>query len=175
MWGDPDRFEKQYYGRFPGLDAFFCGDYAVKDSDGFIWVAGRADEVLKVAGHRLGTYEIESSIVSYKAATEAAVVPVPDPLKGEVPIAFVVLKQGYSPSNELRTDIKHWVRTSFSPIAEPSRVFFVNKLPKTRSGKIMRRLIKAVAEGRPLGDVATLEDEASVEEVKEAYKDLEVS
>ena len=94
MYGDPDRFESQYYSRFPGKDYFFCGDYAIKDLDGYIWVAGRADEVLKVAGHRLGTYEIESAIVSHGAVSEAAVVAVPDPIKGEVPIAFVMLEAG---------------------------------------------------------------------------------
>ena len=174
MWGDPDRYEKQYYGRFPGRDFFFCGDYAVKDRDGYIWVAGRADEVLKVAGHRLGTYEIESAIVSHHAASEAAVVAIPDSIKGEVPIAFVVLKQGFSASEELRAEVRRWVRDGFSPIAEPSRVFFVSKLPKTRSGKIMRRLLRAVAEGRPLGDVATLEDETSVEEARRAYEGLDL-
>ncbi len=174
MYGDPERYEKQYYERFPGRNLFFCGDYAVKDKDGYIWVAGRADEVLKVAGHRLGTYEIESSIVSHHAASEAAVVGIPDQIKGEVPIAFVVLKQGFAPSEELRGEVRRRVRDGFSPIAEPSRVFFVTKLPKTRSGKIMRRLLRAVAEGKPLGDVATLEDETSVEEARRAYEGMEV-
>jgi len=174
MHGDPERFEKQYYSRFPGTDFFFAGDYAVKDKDGYIWVAGRADEVLKVAGHRLGTYEIESAIVSHRAASEAAVVAVPDPIKGEVPIAFVVLKQGHLPSEELRKEVRKWVREGFSPVAEPSHVFFVSKLPKTRSGKIMRRLLRAVAEGKPLGDTATLEDETSVEEASRAFHELEM-
>jgi acetyl-CoA synthetase len=174
MWGDPERYDKTYFQRFPGKDYFFCGDYAVKDSDGYIWVAGRADEVLKVAGHRIGTYELESSIVSHKAASEAAVVAVPDQIKGEVPIAFVVLRHGFAPSEQLRAEVKAWVRENYGPIAEPSQVFFVSKLPKTRSGKIMRRVVKAVAEGRPLGDIATLEDEASVEEVRQAYESLKV-
>jgi len=174
MWGDPERYEKQYFERFGARGYFYCGDYAVKDNDGYIWVAGRADEVLKVAGHRIGTFELESSIVSHKAASEAAVVAIPDPIKGEVPIAFVVLRQGFAPSEELRREIRLWVRSNFSPIAEPSQVYFVNKLPKTRSGKIMRRLVKAVAEGKPLGDVATLEDEASVDEVKKAYESLTI-
>jgi len=174
MWGDPERYSKQYFEKF-AKGYFYCGDYAVKDLDGYIWVAGRADEVLKVAGHRIGTFELESAIVSHRAASEAAVVAVPDAIKGEVPIAFVVLKQGQLPSEELRKEIRAWVREHLSPIAEPSKVLFVNKLPKTRSGKIMRRLIKAVAENRPLGDVATLEDEASVDEVKTAYESLTVS
>ncbi|HKT21513.1 MAG TPA: AMP-binding protein, partial [Nitrososphaerales archaeon] len=174
MWGDAERYAKQYFGRFP-MGHFYCGDYAVKDGDGYIWVAGRADEVLKVAGHRIGTFELESAIVSHKAASEAAVVSIPDQVKGEVPIAFVVLRQGFPPSDDLRKEIRLWVRSSFSPIAEPSQVYFVNKLPKTRSGKIMRRLVKAVAEGKPLGDVATLEDEASVDEVKRAYESLTIT
>jgi acetyl-CoA synthetase len=174
MWGDPERYAKQYFERFSPKGYFYCGDYAVKDNDGYIWVAGRADEVLKVAGHRIGTFELESSIVSHSAASEAAVVAIPDPIKGEVPIAFVVLKQGNAPSDELRKELRLWVRNNFGAIAEPAQVYFVNKLPKTRSGKIMRRLVKAVAEGRPLGDVATLEDEASVEEVKQAYESLTV-
>jgi acetyl-CoA synthetase len=174
MYGDPDRFESQYFSRFPGKDYFFCGDYAVKDLDGYIWVAGRADEVLKVAGHRLGTYEIESAIVSHPSASEAAVVAVPDAIKGETPIAFVVLKQGQVPSEGLRVEVRKWVRDGFSPIAEPSKVFFVSKLPKTRSGKIMRRLLKAVAEGKEMGDMATLEDETSIEEARRAYAELGV-
>jgi acetyl-CoA synthetase len=175
MQNEPERYSMQYFERFPGKGYFFCGDYAVKDADGYIWVAGRADEVMKVAGHRIGTYEIESSLVSHHAASEAAVVAIPDAIKGEVPIAFVVLKQNHAPSDELRIELRKWVRQNFGPIAEPNQVYFVNKLPKTRSGKIMRRLVKAIAEGRPLGDVATLEDEASVEEVKQAYQSLKVS
>ncbi|MDG7020308.1 MAG: acetate--CoA ligase [Nitrososphaerota archaeon] len=175
MWGDPERYAKQYFERFSAKGYFYCGDYAVKDKDGYIWVAGRADEVLKVAGHRIGTFELESSIVSHKAASEAAVVAIPDPVKGEVPIAFVVLREGFAPSEELRKEVRLWVRNGFSPIAEPTQVYFVNRLPKTRSGKIMRRLVKAVAEGKPLGDVATLEDEASVDEVKQAYRGLKVT
>ncbi len=175
MWGDPERYEKQYFERFAPRGYFFCGDYAIKDNDGYIWVAGRADEVLKVAGHRIGTFELESSIVSHKAASEAAVFCIQYAINVEVTIAFVVLKQGFTAGEELRREIRLCVRANFSPIAEPSQVYFVNKLPKTRSGKIMRRLVKAVAEGKPLGDMATLEDEASVEEVKQAYESLTVS
>jgi acetyl-CoA synthetase len=174
LYGDPERYNKVFYERIPGNNYFFAGDYAVKDKDGYIWVAGRADEVLKVAGHRIGTYEIESSLVSHKAVAEAAVVGVPDPVKGETPVAFVLLKQGYEPTDELRAELKKWVRNTFGPIAEPSQIFFVNKLPKTRSGKIMRRLIKAIADGKPLGDITTLEDEASVEEVKQVYENLKI-
>jgi len=170
IWGDPERYIRTYWSKFPGM--FYAGDYAIKDQDGYIWVLGRADEVIKVAGHRLGTYELESALISHKAVAEAAVVGVPDPIKGEVPIAFVVLKQGFAPSDELRKELREHVRKTIGPIAEPAQIFFVTKLPKTRSGKIMRRLLKAVATGAPLGDMTTLEDETSVEEAKRAYEEL---
>ncbi|MEM4969729.1 MAG: acetate--CoA ligase [Sulfolobales archaeon] len=172
MWGDPDGYRRIYFERIPGKGYFFTGDYAVRDNDGYIWVIGRADEVLKVAGHRIGTYELESVLVSHKAVAEAAVVGVPDPVKGEVPIAYVVLKEGYQPSKELAEELREWVRNNYGPIAVPNNIFFVTKLPKTRSGKIMRRLVKAVAIGAPLGDITTLEDEAAVEEVKKAYEEF---
>lgn len=170
IWGDPDRYVKTYWSRFPGY--FYAGDYAIKDQDGYIWVLGRADEVIKVAGHRLGTYELESALISHKAVAEAAVIGVPDPIKGEVPIAYVVLRQGHSPSDDLRKELRAHVRATIGPVAEPAQIFFVTKLPKTRSGKIMRRLLKAVATNAPLGDVTTLEDETSVDEAKKAYEEL---
>jgi acetyl-CoA synthetase len=172
MWGDPSGYRKIYFERIAGKGYFFTGDYAVKDMDGYIWVIGRADEVLKVAGHRIGTYELESVLVSHKAIAEAAVVGIPDPIKGEIPIAYVVLKEGYTPSRELAEELKEWVRSNYGPIAVPNNIFFVTKLPKTRSGKIMRRLVKAVATGSSLGDITTLEDETAVEEVKKAYEEF---
>ncbi len=171
IYKDPDRYIKTYWSKFPVL-LYYSGDFAIKDEDGYIWVLGRADEVLKVAGHRIGTAEIESALIQHPAVAESAVVGKPDPVKGEVPVAFVVLKQGYTPSPELAKELKMWVRKTIGPVAEPSEVYFVTKLPKTRSGKIMRRLIKAVLLGQPLGDVSTLEDEASVEEVKRAYEEF---
>ncbi len=170
IWGDPDRYIKTYWSRFPGM--FYAGDYAVKDSDGYIWVLGRADEVLKVAGHRLGTYELESALIEHPAVAEAAVIGIPDEIKGEAPIAYVVLKQGVQPGEALIRELRDHVRKTIGPIAEPAHIFFVTKLPKTRSGKIMRRLLRAVAMNAPLGDVTTLEDEASVEEAKKAYEEL---
>jgi acetyl-CoA synthetase len=173
MWGDPDGYRRIYFEKIaPGKGFFYTGDYAVRDNDGYIWVLGRADEVLKVAGHRIGTYELESVLVSHKSVAEAAVIGIPDPVKGEVPIAYVVLKEDYKPSRELAEELKEWVRSNYGPIAVPSNIFFVTKLPKTRSGKVMRRLVKAVATGSPLGDTTTLEDEAAVEEVKRAYEEL---
>ncbi|MEM1872983.1 MAG: acetate--CoA ligase [Acidilobaceae archaeon] len=170
LWGDPGRYVATYWSKFPGM--FYTGDYAVKDQDGYIWVLGRADEVLKVAGHRIGTFELESIITMHSAVAEAAVVGVPDPIKGEVPVAFVVLKAEYKPSAELAASIRQWVREKYGPIGEPAHVIFVSKLPKTRSGKIMRRLLIAVATGKPLGDVSTLEDETAVEEARAAYEEL---
>ncbi|MCS7142741.1 MAG: acetate--CoA ligase [Aigarchaeota archaeon] len=169
MLNDPENYFSIYFKRF---GVFYTGDYAVKDADGYIWVLGRADEVLKVAGHRLGTYELESCLVSHPAVAEASVVGVPDELKGEVPAVFVVLKEGYQKSRELKSELKSWIGDNFGRIAEPKYVFLVSKLPKTRSGKIMRRLIKAVLLRRELGDVSTLEDEAAVEEIREAYSSL---
>jgi acetyl-CoA synthetase len=170
IWKDPDRYVRTYWSKFPGM--FYAGDYAVKDEDGYFWILGRADEVIKVAGHRLGTYELESALIQHPAVAEAAVVGVPDPVKGEVPVAYVVLRQGVQPSDQLKAELNNTVRESVGPIATLSSIFFVTKLPKTRSGKIMRRLVKAVVTGQPLGDVTTLEDEASVEEVKKAYEEF---
>jgi acetyl-CoA synthetase len=170
IWKDPDRYVRTYWSKFPGM--FYAGDFAVKDEDGYFWILGRADEVIKVAGHRLGTYELESALIQHPAVAEAAVVGVPDPVKGEVPVAYVVLKQGVQPTEQLRAELNNTVRELVGPIATLSNIFFVTKLPKTRSGKIMRRLVKAVVTGQPLGDVTTLEDEASVEEVKKAYEEF---
>jgi len=168
IWGDPKRYIKTYWSRFPNM--FYTGDYAIKDEDGYIWVLGRADEVIKVAGHRLGTYEVESALISHPAVAESAVAAMPDPIKGEVPVAFVVLKQGVMPSEDLKKELKMHVRNQIGPIAEPAEIFFVSKLPKTRSGKIMRRLLKAISAGTEIGDVTTLEDEAAVEEAKELFR-----
>jgi acetyl-CoA synthetase len=172
MWGDPERYRHVYWEKIPGKGYFFTGDWAIKDKDGYIWVLGRADEVLKVAGHRIGTYELESILVSHKAVAEAAVVGAPDPVKGEVPVAFVTLKEGFTGTGDLKEELKQWVREKYGPIAAPAQIFFVSKLPKTRSGKIMRRLLIAILTNKPLGDITTLEDEAAVEEAKRAYEEL---
>ncbi len=170
IWGDDERYVKTYWSKFPGF--FYPGDYAVKDEDGYFWILGRADEVIKVAGHRLGTYELESALVQHPAVAEAAVVGIPDPVKGEVPVALVVLKQGVQPSSQLKEELNKWVREQVGPVATFKDIHFVTKLPKTRSGKIMRRVIKAVLTNAPIGDLTTLEDESSVEEVKKAYEEL---
>lgn len=170
LWKDPDRFKQAYYGRWPGI--YYSGDYAVRDPEGYFWLLGRADEVLKVAGHRIGTVELESALVAHPAVSEAAVMGKEDAVKGEVPVAFVTLRSGFTPSEELRAELIKHIRTAIGPIATPDAIVMVNKLPKTRSGKIMRRLLKAVLVGAPLGDMSTLEDEGSIEDIKATYNDL---
>jgi acetyl-CoA synthetase len=170
IWKDPERYKQTYFGRFGNI--YYTGDYAVRDPDGYFWLLGRADEVLKVAGHRIGTVELESALVSHPAVSEAAVMGKEDALKGEVPVAFVVLRSGFSPSEELRAELVKHIRSTIGPIATPDAVVIVNKLPKTRSGKIMRRLLKAVLSGVQLGDVSTLEDEGSIDEIKATYEEL---
>jgi acetyl-CoA synthetase len=170
LWGDPERYKSVYFSRFPGT--YYSSDYAIKDPDGYIWFLGRADEVMKIAGHRIGTLEIESALVSHHSVAEAAVIGKPDEIKGEVAVAFVVLRRDYTPSDELKTEISKHIRSTVGPIAVPSEIMFVNKLPKTRSGKIMRRLLKAIVGGATLGDMSTLEDGASVEEVKKSLEEM---
>jgi acetyl-CoA synthetase len=170
LWKDPERFKQTYFGRWP--NTYYTGDYAVRDPDGYFWLLGRADEVLKVAGHRIGTVELESALVSHPAVSEAAVMGKEDAVKGEVPVAFVTLRSGFQPSEELRAELVKHIRTTIGPIATPDAIVIVNKLPKTRSGKIMRRILKAVLVGAPIGDVSTLEDDTSVEDVKATYEEL---
>ena len=170
LYDDPARYKETYWDRFPGC--YYAGDYAIKDEEGYFWLLGRADEVIKVAGHRLGTLEIENAVVSHPAVAECAAVSKPDPIKGEVIVVFAILRDGNEPSPELAKDISAHIRKVVGPIATPEKVFLVKKLPKTRSGKIMRRILKAVAMEAPVGDVTTLEDGASVEEAKKAYEEL---
>jgi acetyl-CoA synthetase len=170
IYGDPERYKETYWSKFPGM--FYTGDYAIRDKDGYFWLLGRADEVLKIAGHRIGTIEIEDAAVSYKDVAEAAVASRPDEVKGESVVIFATLKQGVEPSPEVKKKIKQHIRRTLGPIATPDEIYFVSKLPKTRSGKIMRRVLKAVASGTTIGDLTTLEDEVSVEEVKKAFEEL---
>ncbi|RLI28617.1 MAG: acetate--CoA ligase, partial [Candidatus Hecatellales archaeon] len=170
LYKDPERYKKTYWSRFPGM--YFAGDYAIKDEEGYFWLLGRADEVLKIAGHRIGTAELESAIVAHPAVAEAAVIGKPDPVKGETILVFAILKEGVQPSKELEAELRDYMRKTIGPVATPEAIYFVRSLPKTRSGKIMRRVIKAVALNQPLGDLSTLEDEASVEEVKKAYEEF---
>ncbi|WP_448589409.1 acetate--CoA ligase [Thermodesulfobium sp.] len=156
VYKDPERYKQQYWSRFPGV--YFAGDSAKKDEDGYIWIIGRVDDVIKVAGYRLGTAEIESALVSHPAVAEAAAIGKPDPLKGNIIKVFVILKFGYEPSEKLAQELKNHVGHELGPIAKPAEVQFVESLPKTRSGKIMRRVLRAQELGQPIGDLSTLED-----------------
>ena len=171
LWNDDEKFKQVYFTRFPGI--YYAGDYAMKDDDGYFWLLGRADEVLKVAGHRIGTIELEDALISHPAVAESAVIGKSDPVKMEVPVAFIVLKPGKEPSEQLRKELSLHVRNTIGPIAVPEAIYFVSKLPKTRSAKIMRRVVRAVVEGKPIGDITTLEDDTSVAEMKNAYADLQ--
>jgi acetyl-CoA synthetase len=170
IYKNPIRYKETYWSRFKGM--YYTADYAIKDKEGYFWLLGRADEVLKVAGHRIGTAEIESSVVATPFAAEAAVVGVPDEVKGEVIVIFVILKEGFKPENDIKEKIIDNIRNQIGPIATPKEIYFVAKLPKTRSGKIMRRILKAIILDKPIGDVTTLEDEASVDEIKVSYEEL---
>jgi acetyl-CoA synthetase len=157
IWGDKARYKKTYWSEVPGC--YFAGDGAMRDKDGYFWIMGRIDDVLNVAGHRLGTAEVESALVSHEAVAEAAVVGRPDELKGQAVVCFVTLKQGLKASPELATALKKHVRTVIGPVATPDDVRFAEALPKTRSGKIMRRVLKQIAGGQAVtGDTTTLED-----------------
>jgi acetyl-CoA synthetase len=170
LWEDNEKYQNTYWGKFK--DGYFASDYALSDNDGYLWFLGRSDDVLKVAGHRLGTAELESAFVSHKAIAEAAVTSRDDKKKGESIIAFLVPRTGFSQSDQLRKELIDHIRAALGPIASPDEIYFVNKLPKTRSGKIMRRLLKSIASGAAIGDVTTLEDSSSVEEIRQAYTDL---
>ena len=170
VYGDPKRYEESYWSKFPEI--YYTGDYAIRDKDGYFWILGRADEVLKIAGHRIGTVEVEDAVVSHPAVAEAGVASIPDSIKGEAIVIFTILKEGFSPSRALEEELKELIRKSVGPVATPEEIYFVSKLPKTRSGKIMRRVLRAVATSASIGDLTTLEDESSVEEVKRVYEEL---
>ena len=170
LYKDDERYKEVYWSRFPGV--YYPGDYAIRDQEGYFWLLGRADEVMKVAGHRLGTIEVEDALVSHSSVAEAAVAGRPDPVRGEAIVAFVTLRSSVKPSKELEEELRQHVKKTIGPIAVPDNIYFTSLLPKTRSGKIMRRVIKAVASGDNIGDVTTLEDGASVEEVKHAIEAL---
>jgi len=170
IYGDPQRYKDSYWSRFPG--SYYTGDFAMRDEDGYFWLLGRADEVLKVAGHRIGTAEIEDAAISHPAVAEVAVAGKPDPVKGEAIVLFITLKKDVTPSPGLKKELVQHLRRVIGPVATPEEIYFVESMPKTRSGKIMRRVLKAVACGESCGDLTTLEDEASVDEVKRAYESL---
>ena len=170
LWKDDKKYTDVYWSKFEGV--YYPGDYAVKDSDGYFWLLGRADDILKIAGHRIGTAELESSLVSHNDVIEAAVCGIPDEIKGESIIAFVILKENCTSSQEkLLIELRDVVRNEIGAIATPQQFYFVTKLPKTRSGKIMRRLLKSIVCGEKIGDISTLEDKTSVNEVQSAFND----
>ncbi|MFL5680432.1 MAG: acetate--CoA ligase [Chloroflexota bacterium] len=164
IYGDPERYKETYWSRFPGM--YFAGDGAKRDEEGYFWLLGRVDDVMNVSGHRLSTTEIESALVSHPAVAEAAVVGGPDPVTGEAINAFVILRRDREPSKELGEELRQHVATKISPIAKPKRLMFTPDLPKTRSGKIMRRLLRDIAQGRSLGDTTTLADASVVDTIR---------
>jgi len=157
IWGDPDRFRMTYWSEFSAQGWYFTGDSARRDADGYFWIIGRMDDVIKVSGYRLGTAEVESALVAHPIVAEAACIGVPDELKGNVIYSYCILNAGVEGSDSLAQELKDHVRHEVGPIAVPARIEFVATLPKTRSGKIMRRLLKAQAMGQPIGDTSTLE------------------
>jgi acetyl-CoA synthetase len=170
LWGEKERYGRDYWQII--RDVYYSGDSAHIDDDGYVWFAGRADEIIKIAGHRIGTIEVETALLTHPAVAESGVVGRADDLRGEVISAFVVLKQGFAPSEELKKALLEQVRHELGPIAVIGDLNFVEMLPKTRSGKIMRRVLKAVTQNRNAGDITTIEDEGSVEEARHAWQQM---
>jgi acetyl-CoA synthetase len=165
IWGDDERYRQQYWSQIEGI--YFAGDGARKDKDGYFWIMGRIDDVINVSGHRLGTAEVESALVSHPAVAEAAVVPRPDDLKGSAIVAFVTLESSHKASDELKEELRAHVSSEIGALARPDDVRFADMLPKTRSGKIMRRLLREIAtSGSVAGDVTTLEDFSVLEKLR---------
>ena len=167
IYNDPDRYVQQYWSEIPG--SYFTGDGARMDKDGYYWLMGRVDDVINVSGHRLGTAEIESALVAHKKVAEAAVVGRPDEMKGQAISAFVTLEGGHQPSKELKDELRAWVAKEIGALARPDDLRFTEQLPKTRSGKIMRRLLRELAAGGDIkGDTSTLEDFSVIAKLRES-------
>jgi acetyl-CoA synthetase len=171
LWGDNERYEAQYWSEVPGV--YFTGDGAHVDRDGYYWLLGRVDDVLNVAGHRIGTMEVESALVDHPKVAEAAVVGKAHDIKGQAVAAFVTLKEGNIASPSLVEELRDHVARKIGAIAKPDQILFSADLPKTRSGKIMRRLLRDIAEGKALGDTTTLADPNVVARLKDEYEALE--
>ncbi len=171
IYGDDERFHQNYWSRWPNL--YFTGDGAKRDDDGYYWILGRVDDVLNVAGHRIGTMEVESALVDHPSVAEAAVVGRADELKGQAIAAFVTVKEGIDANDALKAELKEHATRKIGAIARPDDILFAADLPKTRSGKIMRRLLRDIAEGRALGDTTTLADPAVVARLKSEYEEKE--
>ncbi|MHA2180637.1 MAG: acetate--CoA ligase, partial [Promethearchaeota archaeon] len=172
VWGDTERFKSTYLEKYPGY--YYTDDGARRDADGYYWILGRLDDVIKVSGHRIGTMEVESAIVSHPKVAEAAVAPFPHKIKGQAIWAYVTLMQGVDKTEELQKDIKMHVRNEIGPVFQPDVIQFADGLPKTRSGKIMRRILKAIAAGSEIGNITTLADPSVVDRLLEDRKKIEV-
>ena len=171
IWNDDKRYVDTYFSKWPGRpDIYFAGDGAKRDEDGYLWILGRVDDVLNVAGHRIGTMEVESALVDHPSVAEAAVVGKTHELKGQAIAAFVTLRTGFHPSSSLRDELREHVALKIGALARPDDILFAADLPKTRSGKIMRRLLRDIAEGRALGDTTTLADPNVVASLKDQYE-----
>jgi acetyl-CoA synthetase len=170
LWGEVERYANDYWRRIPGKTLYQSGDASSFDEDGYAWFSGRADEIIKIAGHRIGTIEVETAFLRHPGVAETGVTARPDPLRMEVIAAFVVLKDGYQPSEDLRRELLETVRRELGPIAVIGDLNFVSMLPKTRSGKIMRRVLKAVTLNLDPGDISTIEDAGSVQDAREAWE-----
>ncbi|MCL5677554.1 MAG: acetate--CoA ligase [Firmicutes bacterium] len=171
IWGDPERYERTYWSKFK--DIYFTGDGAKRDADGYFWLLGRVDDVVNVAGHRIGTMEVESALVDHPSVAEAAVIGKNHEVKGQAISAFVTLKEGVPQTTELIAELREHVAKKIGALARPDDIFFTAELPKTRSGKIMRRLLRDVAEGRAMGDTTTLADPTVVAKLKSQYEEKE--
>ena len=167
LWGDDRRYQQVYWSRFPGK--YFTGDGAMVDHDGYFWLMGRVDDIMLVAGHNISTMELESALVEHEAVAEAAVIGKPHEIKGQAPMAFVTLKEGYAATPQMAEELKTFVAKKLGAVCRPDEILFTADLPKTRSGKIMRRLLRDIAEGRVLGDTTTLADPSVVASLKEKY------
>ena len=165
IWGDDERYKKQYWSEIPNV--YFAGDGARRDEHGYFWIMGRVDDVINVSGHRLGTAEVESALVSHEAVAEAAVVGRPDDLKGQAISAFVTLEGAHKGSDALKQELRNHVAKEIGSLAKPDDIRFTDTLPKTRSGKIMRRLLRELAAGNQIaGDTTTLEDFSVLEKLR---------
>ena len=173
LWGEPERYGTDYWERISGV--YYTGDSAHIDEDGYVWFAGRADEIIKIAAHRLGTIEVETAFLRHPGVAEAGVTGRPDPVRSEVISAFVALKADYQPSEEIRQELLATVRRELGPVAVIGELNFVSMLPKTRSGKIMRRVLKAVVLNQDPGDITTIEEEGTVEDARQAWQEMKAA
>jgi acetyl-CoA synthetase len=172
LWGDPERYQENYWSQIPGV--YFTGDAARRDKDGYIWVLGRVDDVMNVSGHRLSTMELESALVKHPSVAEAAVIGKPDEITGQAVVAFVTLKKGFDGGDKLAGELREWVSHEIGKFARPEQIRFSEALPKTRSGKIMRRLLREIVTTDGVaGDITTLEDLSVISRLAAAQKDEE--